>query len=76
MLRRVLEILGLSRQKRKDRKMKYHPGNVLEDDNAMYMEQLRSTVGALLGKKDCLKHAACRAGSYLRAVKGKEVLIV
>jgi len=41
-----------------------------------YRDELRTTVGAVLGKEECLKQAACRAGKYLKSVKGKEIIIV
>ena len=39
-------------------------------------EEVRTTVGAVLGRPECIKKAACRAGKYLKSFKGKEVILV
>lgn len=78
----LLRMFGLrtASSKRKHRQMdmdlghEYPEENVIEPSN--YKEQIRTTVGAVLGRPDCIKRAACRAGRYLRDVKGKDIIIV
>lgn len=78
----LLRMFGLrtASNKRKHRQMdmidehEYPEENVIEPSN--YKEQIRTTVGAVLGRPDCIKRAACRAGRYLRDVKGKDIIIV
>jgi len=78
----LLRMFGLrtASSKRKHRQMdiidahEYAEENVIEPSN--YKEQIRTTVGAVLGRPDCIKRAACRAGRYLRDVKGKDIIIV
>ncbi|CAG7825128.1 unnamed protein product, partial [Allacma fusca] len=74
LVKRVFEILGLpwGREKRKGRKMKHD--DVI--DSLQLVEDMRTAYGALKGKQECMKRAACSAGGYLRQVKGKELLII
>jgi len=49
--------------------------NAIESSD-FYREQIRTTLGAALGRPDCIKRAACRAGKYLKGIKGKEIILV
>jgi len=63
--------------KRKHRNMNYlnETENAIESSD-FYREQIRTTLGAALGRPDCIKRAACRAGKYLKGIKGKEIILV
>ncbi len=79
LLLRFLELLGLSTtkitEKRKNRGMELGESNFVET-SSKYREELRTTVGAVLGRAECIQKAACRAGKYLKTFKGKEVILV
>jgi len=72
-IKRVMEALGLrNKEKRKNRMMNIEENTV----QPKYHEEVRATVGALLGQHDCLKKAACGAGNYLRSFKSKDIILV
>lgn len=38
-------------------------------------DDIRTTVGAVLGEKECIQKIVCGAGSYLRDLNGKHVIL-
>lgn len=51
----------------------FYSYNGLEYDG--FKDDIRTTVGAVLGEKECIQKIICGAGSYLRAVNGKHVIL-
>jgi hypothetical protein len=50
-----------------------------DDDNYLdrvpvYQEEVRTTVGAVLGQKECIQKVACVSGAYLKGIKGKQLI--
>lgn len=40
-----------------------------------FKDDIRTTVGAVLGEKECIQKIVCGAGSYLRDVNGKHLIL-
>jgi len=57
-------------EKRKNR------GMDVEENSINYREEMKNTVGAVLGRPECIRKAACRAGKYLKSVRLGEVVYV
>lgn len=74
--KRVLEMLGLRRRKdgRQSRLLSYDRSDNDLDRVPVYQEEVRTTVGAVLGRKECIQKAACVSGTYLKGVKGKQII--
>jgi len=86
-VKRVFEFLGFRRRKessvsgnRNSRLIKpFMDDNDLLEYNTdspsmIYRDEVKTTVGAMLGQKECLQKAACASGSYLKEVKGKQLI--
>lgn len=81
-MQRLLRFMGLSAAFKSGETSGLRRGKAFEIENNLidppinYREELRTTVGAVLGKADCLKQVACRAGKYIKGFKGKEIILV
>lgn len=81
-LKRIMELFGFRRRKdgRKSRLLSFDDdtsNDLLDrtmDRTPVYQEEVRTTVGAVLGQKECIQKVACVSGSYLNGVKGKQLI--
>jgi len=69
--KRVMEIFGFRHSKKEGR-----TSRMLNDvdHTPVYQEEVRATVGAVLGQKGCIHKIACVSGSYLKGIKGKQLI--
>jgi len=79
-LKRIFDLFGFRQSKKKEgRQDRMLSGddsysiNGLEYD--FFKEDIKTTVGAVLGEKECIQKIVCGAGSYLRSVNGKHVIL-
>ncbi|CAL8082178.1 unnamed protein product [Orchesella dallaii] len=79
-LKRMFDMFGFrQRQKKEGRQNRM----LVDDDSYSYngleyeyfRDDIRTTVGAVLGEKECIQKIVCGAGSYLRTVNGKNVIL-
>jgi len=78
-MKRIMEILGLRREKKQRDARNNRMLEVDTEPNAiervpLYREEVRATVGAVLGDKECIQQVACVAGSNMRSIKGKQII--
>lgn len=79
-LRRIFDLFGFRQGKKKEGRQNRMLG---DDDSYAYngleydyfKDDIRTTVGAVLGEKECIQKIVCGAGTYLRAVNGKNVIL-
>jgi hypothetical protein len=75
-MKRVMEMLGLRRLKRKevrgDRKIEAGQNDI--DNAPIYKEEIRAAVGAVMGDSECIQKVVCAAGSHMKFLKGKDII--
>lgn len=80
-LKRLFDMFGFRQSKKKEGRQNRM---LSSDDSYSYngleyeyfsKDDIRTTVGAVLGEKECIQKIVCGAGSYLRDLNGKHVIL-